>query len=78
MPIRLFRTYVHFLYLTVSTTSPYLAQTMLTMLADPALSDVYLVVGDIDIPAHKSVLGKRYESVQGKSRICSALQFFVD
>lgn len=28
------------------------------MLADPALSDVCLVVEGIDVPSHKSVLGK--------------------
>lgn len=34
------------------------AQTMLTMLADSAVSDVHLVVEDIDVPAHKAVLGE--------------------
>lgn len=31
---------------------------MLAMLADPSLSDVSLVVEDIEVPAHKAVLGK--------------------
>lgn len=54
---------------TVSTTFSTLPQTMLTMLADPALSDVYLVVEDIDVPAHKAVLGERYEFCQGRNHI---------
>lgn len=33
-------------------------QTMLSMLTDPALSDVCLVVEGIDVPCHKAVLGE--------------------
>lgn len=31
---------------------------MLAMLADPALSDVSLVVEGVEVPAHKAVLGE--------------------
>lgn len=32
---------------------------MLSMLADPALSDVCLVTEGVDVPAHKAVLGEK-------------------
>ena len=33
-------------------------QTMLSMLTDPVLSDVCLVVEGVDVPCHKAVLGE--------------------
>lgn len=42
-----------------------IVQTMLTMLADPSLSDVSLVVEGIDVPAHKAVLGEETRLIRG-------------
>lgn len=44
---------------------------MTTMLADPVLSDVCLVVEGIDVPAHKAILGEKYyfHAVRVASRV---------
>lgn len=50
---------------------------MLSMLTDPSLSDVYLVVEGVDVPAHKTVLGEGVPDYLSTALLLTVLSYCV-